>query len=486
MRKSSPLFLFLSFLSYLSYAQNVGIGTTIPTFKLDVKNGSINTDSVYRINSFQVLAMRDLGNLFVGRQAGIVTTGSNNTFSGYTTGTANTTGSFNSFFGSQAGVLNTTGSNNCFFGANAGASITGGNNNIVMGKDALYHNSNAEDNVAIGDAALFNHTGTGANTAVGSKTLYSTVNSINNTAIGRETLYSNTFGNNNTAVGDRAMADNIIYSYNVAVGAQALGNNAGSYNVAIGGVSLQFNNGSGNVGVGFATFTGGSNGTAIGGSASVETSIQNATALGYNSIVTCSNCLALGGNTPTSRTKVGINVSAPLTDLHIIQQSANNFDNTRGIRLQSPNGNYWRTFLDPSNNYVFQYTSGLFSYIEPVTGNFINNSDARLKKDILPLEDVVSSIMQLQAKTYHYKSSEGDRRSYGFIAQEVEKLFPDFVFSSENGMKGIAYSNFSVIAVKAIQEQQQLIEDQKQKIGRLEQQMQEVLKELSEMRSKKN
>ncbi len=30
-------------------AQNVGIGTATPSFKLDVKNGSINTDSVYRI-----------------------------------------------------------------------------------------------------------------------------------------------------------------------------------------------------------------------------------------------------------------------------------------------------------------------------------------------------------------------------------------------------------------------------------------------------
>ena len=39
-------------------AQNVGIGTTTPAFKLDVKNGSINTDSVYRIGGSTVLSIK--------------------------------------------------------------------------------------------------------------------------------------------------------------------------------------------------------------------------------------------------------------------------------------------------------------------------------------------------------------------------------------------------------------------------------------------
>lgn len=83
----------------------------------------------------------------------------------------------------------------------------------------------------------------------------------------------------------------------------------------------------------------------------------------------------------------------------------------------------------------------------------------RLKKDISSMDQVLDKLLLLQPKTYHYiASSDANRTSWGFLAQDVEKLFPDFVFSSENGMKGIAYSNFSVIAVKAIQEQQQLIE----------------------------
>ena len=101
------------------------------------------------------------------------------------------------------------------------------------------------------------------------------------------------------------------------------------------------------------------------------------------------------------------------------------------------------------------------------------------------MDQVLDKLLLLQPKTYHYiASSDANRYSWGFLAQDVEKLFPDFVFSSENGMKGIAYSNFSVIAVKAIQEQQQIIDEQKQKIDQQQQQIEQILKELSYLRKK--
>ena len=39
------------------FSQNVGIDILNPVFKLDVRNGSINVDSVYRIDSLTVLAV---------------------------------------------------------------------------------------------------------------------------------------------------------------------------------------------------------------------------------------------------------------------------------------------------------------------------------------------------------------------------------------------------------------------------------------------
>ncbi|MEO6548684.1 MAG: tail fiber domain-containing protein [Ferruginibacter sp.] len=66
---------------------------------------------------------------------------------------------------------------------------------------------------------------------------------------------------------------------------------------------------------------------------------------------------------------------------------------------------------------------------------------------------VLPAIMQLHPKTCHYKDNQsGDPLSYGFIAQEVEQLFPAFVTTKgPDGMKAIAYQNLIVVAIKTIQ-----------------------------------
>src|ERR1019366_9845624 len=93
----------------------IGIGNTNPSKALDV-TGEINTRTWYDIGlpETPVLSISfptpifALHNLFVGVGAGLVTptVGTDNTFSGWSAGTA-TTGSFNTFSGSQAGLFNT-------------------------------------------------------------------------------------------------------------------------------------------------------------------------------------------------------------------------------------------------------------------------------------------------------------------------------------------------------------------------------------------
>src|SRR5262245_4312604 len=93
-------------------SQNVGIGTTTPAFKLDVSGGSINTDSVYRINGSKVLSIK-LHNTLLGIGSGSVLAGGvNNTANGYEALYSNTTGSNNTANGHQALYSNTTASYN--------------------------------------------------------------------------------------------------------------------------------------------------------------------------------------------------------------------------------------------------------------------------------------------------------------------------------------------------------------------------------------
>jgi MFS family permease len=65
-----------------------------------------------------------------------------------------------------------------------------------------------------------------------------------------------------------------------------------------------------------------------------------------------------------------------------------------------------------------------------------------------------------------------DNFSNGFMAGDVQKIFPDAVFETDikNGEKrlGINYQYFTTLAIKGLQEQQQQIQNQEQRIAKLE------------------
>jgi hypothetical protein len=115
-------------------------------------------------------------------------------------------------------------------------------------------------------------------------------------------------------------------------------------------------------------------------------------------------------------------------------------------------------------------------------------SDARLKKNIQPMEKGgLTSIMQLQPKTYEFRDDVNinvptGRTFSGFIAQELEEVIPEAVSNTKAPSiriekdeileKGVTLTNLKIVdadqllphIVKAIQEQQAMIEAQAQEI----------------------
>jgi len=89
-------------------------------------------------------------------------------------------------------------------------------------------------------------------------------------------------------------------------------------------------------------------------------------------------------------------------------------------------------------------------------GSYVLTSDRRLKDNINLLQDgVLKKLMQLKPSTYYYKDDQKRREhSYGFIAQEVQEVFPEVVVASEREDEPymINYTKVGVLAVKAIQE----------------------------------
>ncbi len=395
-----------------------------------------------------------------------------------------------------------------FIGNDAGANddLTT-NANVALGESALYSNTNGWRNVANGFKALHSNTQGYNNTATGAMALYSNTVGESNVAQGGGALYENTTGNSNVGVGGIALGSNTTGSWNVASGSEALfSNTTGSANVAVG------------VWAGITNTTGNSN-TLIGSVANVSSGdLTNATAIGANAIVSQDSSLVLG-----NAANVGIGTSSPLYKLHIkADGAAENFEAvTTGNSVYS---NYTNTTVQGivgvdgyglsgtpnqfsvatwSNHPIAFFTNatqkmtilangnvgiGTTSPAHPLQmgsgahctsgGVWTNASDISKKYSINSLGYGLEEVLLMRPTSYKYKTD--DSESIGFIAQEMEEVIPEVV-SGEEGEKGIAYGLLTTVLVKAMQEQQELIEKQQEEINNLKTNNEGLQTKLSEM-----
>ncbi|MDD4902577.1 MAG: carbohydrate binding domain-containing protein [Patescibacteria group bacterium] len=133
---------------------------------------------------------------------------------------------FNTKLGFQAGNNIVAGAaNNTYIGYQAGSAGAGTSNqadyNSALGYSALYSNTTGYQNTAIGSQALYANAGGSSNTAMGFRALFADVGGYQNTAMGGMALNSNTSGNYNVAMGWNALFNNTTASNNTALGAQA-------------------------------------------------------------------------------------------------------------------------------------------------------------------------------------------------------------------------------------------------------------------------
>ncbi|MFT6165763.1 MAG: hypothetical protein ACJASF_000445 [Vicingaceae bacterium] len=163
---------------------------------------------------------------------------------------------------------------------------------------------------------------------------------------------------------------------------------------------------------------------------------------------------------------VGVRTSAPLSDIHI-EQSDVAIAGTGGLRNYYST-TYWRLFHS-GVHYSFEDDGTRVAYVEGTTGNYVQPSDSTLKSNINEIQPVLGRVMKLRPVSYFYKGFEQDAiKTTGFLAQDVAKELPNLVKYGEGGQMGLAYSEFSVIAIKAIQEQQELIDKLNERIEKLE------------------
>lgn len=95
----------------------------------------------------------------------------------------------------------------------------------------------------------------------------------------------------------------------------------------------------------------------------------------------------------------------------------------------------------------------------------VETSAIRYKENIQDLESF-DNIYKLRPVSFDWKST--NNPDIGFIAEEVNELFPLLVESNKDGViEGVKYSKMVTVIVKTLQNQQQQIEELKQEINTL-------------------
>lgn len=434
-----------------------------------------NRPLLFRTNNISSGRIDPAGsNSFFGYRSGAaITTGRGNTATGANALRNITIAVDNTASGYQSLHVNTTGSYNTAYGVNSLQSNTSGNNNVALGNTAMFYNTTGVNNTAAGLAAMFRNTTGVANVAIGYRALYQNQQVSYLVAIGDSALYNNTTGIQNTAVGSKAGYNtnegrsNSFFGYqagytntrgrdNTGVGWRALYNTWGDANAAFGNESMYENGfGAANAAFGHSTLHENTNG--LGNTAIGQQALYNNTTGSFN---TGAGSNAGNGFNGEYNTFLGGESDA----------TAGGFEHSTAL------GVFSRITASDQVRIGSNTTASIGGFV-----NWSNVSDGRFKKNVQQNVPGLDFILQLQPVTYNLdiaglndwlsiNDSTQQKQSpifSGFIAQDVEAIAKklNYQFSgidapkNEKDLYALRYAEFVVPLVKAIQDQQKIIEE---------------------------
>ena len=322
----------------------------------------------------------------------------------------------------------TTRTSNTALGVDTLKSSTGGSNTAV-GYHALLSNTTGGSSTAVGAYALQNNTTGGNNTAVGAQALSKNTTGGSNTATGYGALQNNTTGDNNTAVGRSALYYNTTGTSNVATGYNALQNNTtGDNNTAVGRSALYYNTtGIGNTAIGYMALYN-------------NTAYSYCTGLGFYSQVTGDRQVQLGGASETVyATKAVVTRSDERDKIDI-------------------------TDSDLGLNFILKLKPRRYK-MNPREAYFQTIENTEMTSENIVTNDYTAPNDGSKARK---------RPHYGLVAQEVKQAmneldidFAGYLDSKVDGgedVLSLGYTEFIAPMIKAIQQQQEMIETLKKEI----------------------
>ncbi len=385
-----------------------------------------NVDLVFRRNN--TLSGRiGLTNTFLGNSSGLVNTGDYNTFIGERAGFANATGDHNTFIGRLAGANGTFGNDNSYLGYGAGLNNTG-NSNLILGAFAS-QNTTGSFNVFVGNQSGGNNTTGVRNTLLGYNTDLGAANLTNATAIGNLAQVNTS---NSLVLGSINGVNGSLVSTNVGIGTtspatrlEIVDENNVTSSTGRGNLHVMSNNPQA-IDIGGSITLGGYNDDAasvpriFGSIEGRKTNSTTAVSSGYLSFKTNNGGVLTERLRITNTGDVGIGTTLPGGQLELSLNEG-----------RKPGSNTWTIVSDRRLKTINgSYTKGLNEILQlnPIRFNYKNNGERTFEKEVL------------------------DTEFAGFIAQEVQPLFPDAVGTDADGFLNFNIHPILIASVNAIKE----------------------------------
>ena len=160
----------------------------------------------------------------------------------------------------------------------------------------------------------------------------------------------------------------------------------------------------------------------------------------------------------TESGRMGIGVASPQATLDVFGPTGNSSLGTAPLFTVRASDAQDQTFLDVMTvrNFSGTYNLELFegNAYKPLGGSWAIVSDKSTKKNIKSMDSSLSKLLRLRPVTFEYKNTKKYPSGIhnGFIAQEVEKVFPEWITQTADGLNSIAIYGFEALAVQAFKE----------------------------------
>ena len=146
-------------------------------------------------------------------------------------------------------------------------------------------------------------------------------------------------------------------------------------------------------------------------------------------------------------------------------------------------GNGWPGCEIGASSDILAFWTSYAGYTSVRASDFTVMSDSTVKKNILPIRQPLSRLMEIRPVHYTIEDNKingttgeiivQDKQNFGFLSQQIRDLFPEAKLTAEdqNGYVLLDYNQLLPIAVASIQTQQKMIDSLKIEMASLKKQL---------------